>query len=85
MSYLELFSKQAIYFLQYNILITYFSFEDSKKNIRYRIYFKDMVSGQVVNPLIDKSYHSSETLKEALEFIFDLIEEYLKKENVKRN
>lgn len=83
----QLFIQQLEILEKYNILITYFSYDD-KGIWKYRIYGKSLTSKVIIDPKKEiikddgtKTYihHSFKTLEDALYFIFEKIEEYINK------
>lgn len=84
-----LFKRQADYYINNQILITYFSYKENGL-LKFRIYFVDLNTGYMHNPLIvefdeakghtvGKGYVSHITLESALKWIFVEIETYLSK------
>ena len=72
----ELYAKQCQLYQYHNILVSYFSFVMNDKR-KFRIYFTDLNKGKLYNPLIDGTYHSEDTMEEALQYIINEAEKYL--------
>jgi len=70
----QYFIQQAKYYEEYNILISYFSYKD-KDVIKFRIYFKDLNTGFLFNPI---PYRSFTDLIGALKYILIEIQGYKK-------
>ncbi len=86
----ELFEKQAKIYEKYKILICYFCYQDQGE-YKFAIYFKDLVNHTYQKPITIIKNEKGETIKyyytgnrfdsleEALEWVFNEIENYIKK------